>query len=109
MLNGWVLPTRVFTPGRGILSVGLRPYDFLRSLAKLGQRLAVLNIARKTFSPRYWALVWNVRQLVDGRFQSVGKVTGIVYDVPLVKGSTCTQKPEEQESRFCHECHAEER
>jgi hypothetical protein len=53
--------------------------------------------------------MWNMRQLADGRFQLVGKVTGTVYDVPLVKGSACTQKPEEQESRFCHECHAEER
>jgi hypothetical protein len=53
--------------------------------------------------------IWNMRQLADGRFQLVRKVTGTVYDVPLVKGSACTQKPEEQESRFCHECHAVKR
>lgn len=53
--------------------------------------------------------VWNLRQLPDGRFELTGKVTGAVYDVPLVKGSACPQKPEEQESRYCHECHAVER
>ena len=53
--------------------------------------------------------MWNMRQLPDGRFQLVGKATGAVYDVPLVKGSACTQKPEEQGSQYCHECHAVER
>jgi hypothetical protein len=33
------------------------------------------------------------------------KATGQVLDVPLVKGSACEQKPDEQASRYCHACH----
>jgi hypothetical protein len=39
----------------------------------------------------------------------VGKATGTRYSVPQVKGSACTQKPDQQESRYCHECHAVKR
>jgi len=53
--------------------------------------------------------IWNMRQLADGAFELVGKATGERYAVPLVQGSACTQKPDEQESRYCHECHAVER
>ncbi len=53
--------------------------------------------------------IWNMRQLPDGTFELVGKVTGLHYAAPLVAGSACPQKPDEQESRFCHECHAVER
>lgn len=37
------------------------------------------------------------------------KVSGATYDVPLVMGSACEQDPAQQESRYCHECHAYER
>jgi hypothetical protein len=53
--------------------------------------------------------LWNVRQLEDGRFEMISKVTQIRYQVPLVMGSACEQNPEEQESNYCHECHAVER
>ena len=33
------------------------------------------------------------------------KVTGQTYNVPLVKGTGCTQKPDEQASHYCHACH----
>jgi hypothetical protein len=33
------------------------------------------------------------------------KATGQVLDVPLVKGSSCEQKPDEQASHYCHACH----
>ncbi len=53
--------------------------------------------------------LWNVRRRPDGTFELAGKVTKQHYTVPLVAGSACLQKPDEQESRFCHECHAVER
>lgn len=52
---------------------------------------------------------WNLRQLVDGTLEITGKATGIRYRVPLVLGTACEQKPDEQESRYCHACHAVER
>lgn len=48
-------------------------------------------------------------RLVDGEFIQTLKVSGREYEIPLVMGTACLQKPDEQESRFCHECHAYER
>jgi hypothetical protein len=53
-------------------------------------------------------LLWNISKQLDGSFIHVGKVTGIAYDVPQVMDSVCEQTIEEQESRYCHVCHAVE-
>ncbi len=53
--------------------------------------------------------LWNIRQLPTGKFEMIGKVTGQRYTVPPVKGSACQQNPAQQESRYCHECHAVKR
>lgn len=46
----------------------------------------------------------------DGEtLHQTAKVTGEVYEVPLVMGSACQQQPEHQESQYCHECHTYER
>ncbi|MBI5715471.1 MAG: hypothetical protein HZC38_18890 [Chloroflexi bacterium] len=50
--------------------------------------------------------LWNIRKLANGSYQQIGKVSGIKYIVPLVSGSKCQQKPDQQESKYCHECHA---
>lgn len=47
---------------------------------------------------------WDGERLVE-----TGKVDGRLYEVPLVMGSACQQQPDEQESHYCHECHAYER
>jgi hypothetical protein len=41
----------------------------------------------------------------EDRLVETMKATGMVLEVPLVKGSTCDQKPEEQASHYCHACH----
>jgi hypothetical protein len=41
----------------------------------------------------------------DDHIVQVGKVTGTWYEVPVVAGSACQQKPNQQEARYCHECH----
>lgn len=53
--------------------------------------------------------LWSVQQRPDGSFLQVSKVDGQAYPVPLVQGSQCLQKPDEQTSAYCHECHAVER
>lgn len=45
-------------------------------------------------------------KLLDGEIVQIGKVTGITYTVPLVMGTACEQQPDQQESHYCHECHA---
>jgi hypothetical protein len=52
--------------------------------------------------------IWNVHQ--EGKqWVLTGKATGIRYPVPLVTGSKCQQKPDQQASRYCHECHTYQR
>jgi hypothetical protein len=53
--------------------------------------------------------LWNIKQQPDGSFIQIGKATGIAYEVSLVMDSECEQDLEEQESRYCHVCHAIER
>ncbi|MBX3081394.1 MAG: hypothetical protein KF716_07135 [Anaerolineae bacterium] len=48
-------------------------------------------------------------QQVDGQWLLTSKVDGKTYPVPMVKGSQCQQKPDEQNSRYCHECHSVDR
>ncbi len=48
-------------------------------------------------------------KVVDGKFIQTLKVSGVQYQIPLVKGSACLQQPDQQESRYCHECHAVQR
>ncbi len=50
--------------------------------------------------------MWAVREVAPGRFVETLKVSGEEVEVPLVYGSACQQKPDEQESRYCHACHA---
>jgi hypothetical protein len=53
--------------------------------------------------------MWNARQLPDGSFELFGKATRQRFAFRPVKGSACQQKSDEQESRYCHACHAVER
>jgi hypothetical protein len=53
--------------------------------------------------------LWNIRLLPDGTYELFGKATGERFTFNPVKGTSCLQKPDEQESRYCHECHSVER
>lgn len=48
-------------------------------------------------------------QYRNGQLIQYGKVDGREYVVPPVMGSACRQQPDQQESRYCHQCHAYER
>lgn len=52
--------------------------------------------------------LWNTRVPPDGTCEMIGKVTRQRFTFRPVKRTVCEQKPEEQESRYCHECHAVE-
>jgi hypothetical protein len=45
-------------------------------------------------------------QLIDGQLVQFAKAREEVWPVPLVQGSACEQGLDQQESRYCHECHA---
>ena len=50
--------------------------------------------------------LWNIRQLPDGSFEETGKASGQHFRLPLVTGSGCQQRPDQQEAKDCHVCHA---
>jgi hypothetical protein len=59
-------------------------------------------------------LLWTIRVLqADGSnsstYELFSKATGQRLTFRPVMGSTCQQAPDQQESRYCHECHAEQR
>ena len=53
--------------------------------------------------------LWNTRLLPDGSYELFGKATQQRFVFRPVMGTGCQQNPEQQESRYCHECHAVER
>lgn len=53
--------------------------------------------------------LWNARLLPDGTYEMIGKANREHLYFRPVLGTACEQKPDEQESRYCHECHAVER
>jgi hypothetical protein len=52
--------------------------------------------------------LWNARLLADGTYEMIGKATRGHFTFRPVMGTACEQKPDEQESQFCHKCHAVE-
>lgn len=53
--------------------------------------------------------LWNTKVLPDGTYEMIGKATKQYFTFNPVMGSACEQKPEEQDSHYCHECHAVEK
>jgi hypothetical protein len=53
--------------------------------------------------------LWNARQLPDDTFEMVGKATKQYFTFRPVMGTACEQNPDEQESQYCHKCHAVEK
>ncbi len=52
--------------------------------------------------------LYNIRK-VDDQWRFTSKVDGTSYILPLVIGSKCLQKPDEQASSYCHQCHTADR
>jgi len=52
--------------------------------------------------------LWNTRVFSDGTYEMVGKVTRQFFTFRPVLGSGCTQNGQDQNSSYCHECHAVE-
>jgi Cytochrome c554 and c-prime len=53
--------------------------------------------------------LWNIRTLADGTYELFGKASMQRFIFRPVMGTECEQKSDQQESRYCHECHAVER
>jgi hypothetical protein len=49
--------------------------------------------------------LYHIRK-VGGKWVLTDKASGTTYDLPLVTGSKCQQKPDQQASSYCHQCHS---
>lgn len=50
--------------------------------------------------------LWNTHVLPDGSYELIGKATRQRFSFYPVMGTNCEQNPAEQESQYCHTCHA---
>ncbi len=53
--------------------------------------------------------LWHTRLLADGRFELFGKASQQHFYFHPVMGTNCEQDPSQQDSHYCHACHALER
>jgi hypothetical protein len=53
--------------------------------------------------------LWNTHVLPDGTYELIGKASQQYFTFHPVMGSGCTQNGQDQNSSYCHECHAVER
>jgi hypothetical protein len=74
---------------------------------KLGDTIIVTDPSTGS-GQRQGEPLWNIRQLPDGTFEMVGKATRQYFTFRPVLGTACQQNPAEQESQYCHKCHAVE-
>jgi hypothetical protein len=85
----------------------------------LAMRMAFLNpvvdlqVGDQILETEQGELLWNIRVL-EGKgatptYALFSKATGERLTFNPVMGSACSQVPNQQESRYCHECHAVER
>jgi hypothetical protein len=82
------------------------PEDLGLRQARIAGREDWLAVGDAVIETKRGERMWSVKQTAPGRFVQIDKVSGKVYDLPLVKGSECTQDGEDQTSAYCHECHA---
>lgn len=48
-------------------------------------------------------------QVINGQYIETLKISGQQLVIPLATGSLCKQRPDQQTSNYCHECHAVQR
>ena len=76
--------------------------------ARINGHVEFLAVGDKVIETERGELMWAIKQTANG-FVQLDKVTGQIYQVPLVTGSKCKQDGTTQASDYCHTCHAVER
>ena len=74
--------------------------------ARINGHPEFLKVGDQVIATERGELLWSIKQIAPNKFVQLDKVTGQIYDVPLVMGSKCTQDGKTQTSDYCHECHS---
>jgi len=73
--------------------------------ARINGRPDFLKVGDQVIATVHGELMWSIKQIAPNKFVQIDKVSGKIYNVPLVQGSKCTQDGKTQTSDYCHECH----
>lgn len=74
--------------------------------ARINGHSEFLKVGDQVIATERGELLWSIKQIAPNKFVQMDKVSGKIYNVPLVQGSKCTQNGKTQTSDYCHECHA---
>jgi hypothetical protein len=74
--------------------------------ARINGHAEFLKVGDQVIETERGELLWSVKQIAPNKFAQIEKVSGKIYNVPLVLGSKCTQDGKTQTSDYCHGCHA---
>lgn len=98
----------------GTLS-GLPQTHTITEADKMAFKLAFLNpvvdlkVGDSVLVTEKGELLWNTRVLPNGTYEMTGKLTKQNFTFRAVAVTTCKQKPDQQGSQYCHECHSVQR
>jgi hypothetical protein len=73
--------------------------------ARINGNADFLKVGDQVIITEHDELLWSIKQTTPNKFVQVDKVSGKIYNVPLVQGSKCKQDGVNQSSDYCHECH----
>jgi hypothetical protein len=74
--------------------------------ARINGHADFIKVGDQVIATERGELLWNIKQIAPNKFAQIDKVSGQIDNVPLVKGSACTQDGKTQTSDYCHTCHA---
>jgi len=74
--------------------------------ARINGHSDFIKVGDQIISTERGELLWSIKQIAPNKFVQIDKVNGQIYNMPLVKGSACTQDGKTQTSDYCHTCHA---
>jgi hypothetical protein len=74
--------------------------------ARINGRAEFLKVGDQVIETARGELLWSIKQIAPNKFIQIDKVSGQIYNVPLVQGSKCTQDGKTQTSDYCHTCHS---
>lgn len=83
-----------------------KPDDLAMRQARINGHADFLKVGDALIQTARGEMLWAIKQFSPGQFVQLDKVTGKEYQVPLVKGSKCTQNGQDQSSQYCHQCHS---
>ncbi|MCI0476365.1 MAG: hypothetical protein L0Y55_08960 [Anaerolineales bacterium] len=82
------------------------PNELAMRRARINGHPEFLKVGDRVIETARGELLWSIKQIAPNKFVQIDKMSGKIYNVPLVMGSKCTQDGKTQTSDYCHQCHS---